>query len=75
MEVNNDLIARLGFDAWADNLIVNTLEDSHAMPYKAEDEHGTVVSVERHGENLHALVRAYDSGWQTHERIIKNVCK
>jgi hypothetical protein len=75
MEVNNDLIARLGFEAWADNLIVNALEDSHALPYKAEDDNGTILSLEQQGEDLHALVRAYDSGWQTHERIIKNVCK
>lgn len=72
MEVNNDLIARLGFEAWADNLIVNAVEDSHALPYKAEDDHGTIISMERQGNALHALVRAYNNGWQTHERVIEN---
>ena len=73
--MSNELIVRLGFEAWADNLIVNALEDSHALPYKAEDDNGTILSLERHGEDLHALVRAYDNGWQTHERVIKNNCK
>jgi hypothetical protein len=72
MEVNNDLIARLGFEAWADNLIVNAIEDSHALPYKAEDDHGTIISIEQNGKALHALVRAYNNGWQTHERVIEN---
>jgi hypothetical protein len=72
MEVSNDLIARLGFEAWADNLIINALEDSHALPHKAEDGHGTVISMERQGNALHALVRAYNNGWQAHERVIEN---
>ena len=73
--MNETSITRLGFDAWADNIIVNVIENDPPLPFKWEDDHGTTVLISRQGDDLHGLVRAYYKGWQTHEQVIKNKFK
>ena len=70
-----DQIQRLGFEAWADNLIVNALEDLFGNPTPNLDmEQGDVTIIIRtDGKEVTATVRAYvaDSGWHYHDRVIK----
>ena len=73
--MQDNSIARLGFDAWADNIIVNVIENDPPLPFKWEDSHGMTVAVTRQGNDLHGVVRAYYHGWQTHERTIQNKFK
>jgi hypothetical protein len=70
-----DQINRLGFEAWADNIIVNKLEDVkglsfHSMSILAQD---YSLTMSRCGDSLVAVVRAWvpGTGWQTCERTIK----
>lgn len=67
-------VQRLGFEAWADNLIVNALEDMADQPRLDLDaEEGDVTLVIRtNGPTATASVRAYvaGKGWQYHDRVI-----
>jgi len=77
MNEPNDQIQRLGFEAWADNIIVNVVENITsrlAGPYEfsSEEEDVTVCVRLRDGE-INATVRAYipGNGWHYHDRVIK----
>lgn len=67
-------IQRLGFEAWADNIIVNAIEgiDPKFASYLDEQEDLTVVVRVSEGV-ANATVRAYiaGSGWYYHDRVIK----
>jgi hypothetical protein len=68
-------IQRLGFNAWADNLIVNVVEDlkgQRPFDHDLETEDVTVL-VRVIGDDLTATVRAYvpGSGWYYHDRTLK----
>lgn len=68
-------IQRLGFTAWADNLIVNAIEDlgvKRPYHYDVESEDVTIV-LRQIGDEVTATVRAYipGSGWYYHDRVIK----
>lgn len=80
---DTDMINRLGFEAWADNLIVNVIEDMKGAPcdllkgtcspYAAERDDVTInIHVGPLGE-VHATVRAYvpGKGWLYHDRTVK----
>jgi hypothetical protein len=67
-------IDRLGFEAWADNLIVNWIED--APNVQSHFDHGDATLVVRKEGNLTiATVRAYVAGrgWLSHERTLHNL--
>lgn len=75
-----DLIQRLGYVAYGDNLIVNALEnantgvltDEPVVIYSEEkDSHSLTLTATK--ESILASVRMYveGAGWQMHERIIK----
>lgn len=73
----NDQIQRLGFEAWADNIIVNVVENIMSRPagpyeFSSEEEDVTVCVRLRDGE-INATVRAYipNKGWHYHDRVIK----
>lgn len=67
-------IDRLGFEAWADNLIVNVMEnmspDCTEMTWDQDDVH---VRIRLLAKDTVAWVRAYvpGYGWKHHERTIK----
>jgi uncharacterized metal-binding protein len=68
-------IQRLGFTAWADNLIVNAIEDlgdKRPYDYDVESEDVTIV-LRQIGDEITATVRAYipGQGWYYHDRTIK----
>ncbi len=70
-------INRLGFPAWADNLIVDFIE-SH--PEMAEGNYGSITTERKDGTAIRAVygdgkativVRGYTgSGWETHEQSV-----
>jgi hypothetical protein len=67
-------INRLGFGAWADNLIVNALENI-VEPVSMEIESDKAIIVFRVEDGYtHVTVRAYvpGLGWQYHDRVMKN---
>lgn len=74
MTPDQRMVDRLGFEAWADNLIVNALEDLAGEPRLDLDmEEGDVTLVIRtNGKEATATVRAYvaGKGWQYHDRVI-----
>jgi len=74
MTPDHDSVQRLGFEAWADNLIVNALENmANGIPAEVEFDQGEAnLFVRTDGQFTHAIVRAWvkDKGWQTHSRLI-----
>jgi hypothetical protein len=77
MNEPNDQIQRLGFEAWADNIIVNVVENITSRPagpyeFSSEEEDVTVLVRLRDGE-INATIRAYipGKGWHYHDRVIK----
>jgi hypothetical protein len=75
----NNQINRLGFGAWAENIIVNYIEDysdvittSHGN-HSIEREEYTIISNWNDDALLSITVRAYvdGDGWQTLEQTIK----
>ena len=68
-------IDRLGFEAWADNVIVNWLEGMTEMQITdAHFDHDDLsLVIRRHKDTATATVRGYvpGRGWLTHERTIK----
>ena len=74
MNEPNDQIQRLGFEAWADNIIVNVVENLGAMPFESVfEENDVTVSVRFQDGEVSATVRAYvpGKGWYYHDRVIK----
>lgn len=70
-----DQINRLGFAAWADNLIANAIENmpsNRAADYDMESD-DINVAIRVIGNEMTATVRAYvpGEGWQYHDRVIK----
>lgn len=73
-------VNRLGFEAWADNLIVDAIENMEALEakeisadgYRHENE-SVEVNVRKDGDSMLATVRAYipGQGWKVHVRTIK----
>ena len=68
-----DQIDRLGFETWADNLIVNAIEDGSGNNFVSHSDHVSVVLSLEDGF-VHASVRAYVPaiGWLYHERALKS---
>jgi hypothetical protein len=64
----------LGFGAWADNLITNTLENLHGQPLRdfVIDENDVMVSMITDGTTANFIVRAYvpGKGWLLHDRVV-----
>lgn len=74
MTTDHESVQRLGFEAWADNLIVNALENmAGGIPADVEFDQGEAnLFVRTDGQFTYAIVRAWvkDKGWQTHSRHI-----
>lgn len=75
MKPDIESVNRLGFEAWADNVIVNAIDDLKSgvpLDLDKEDEHLTLV-VRLDGDTATATVRAYVAGlgWFCHDRTIK----
>lgn len=68
-------VDRLGFEAWADNVIVNALEDlaGDSRPEIDVDQGDVVLVIRADGQEATATLRAYVSGrgWMYHDRVIK----
>lgn len=68
------MIERLGFDAWADNLFVNTIEDFH-VEGKGEisiENDSVTINMEWDFESINCVIRAYTKeGWKTYNKSIK----
>ena len=73
--IDQDQVKRLGFDAWADNIITNVIEDLNgARPFDQDIENEDLTVIVRvTGDEIAATVRAYvpGSGWHYHDRVIK----
>ena len=67
-------INRLGFEAWADNLIVNALEDMAANKcwHFNWDMPELCIRIRTDGKTGEATIRAYveGEGWKTNDRVI-----
>ena len=74
---DTNMINRLGFEAWADNLIVNVIENLESMPPVAgpivSEEDDVTVHVRLQEGQVSATVRAYvpGKGWLYHDRTVK----
>jgi hypothetical protein len=72
---DTNLINRLGFEAWADNLIVNVIEDlGKTPPFEVvAEEDDVTVHVRLQEGQISATIRAYvpGSGWHYHDRVVK----
>jgi hypothetical protein len=68
-------VDRLGFEAWADNVIVDRLEniDTSVAGTSVEDDGTLWVRIETSQDRILVSVKAYvqELGWQMHEREIK----
>lgn len=75
MKPDLDQIQRLGFEAWADNLIVNTLEDGVQKNWAScwVENDDLVLMMRFEDGKAVASVRAYveGKGWMYHDRTIK----
>lgn len=72
--MSDPMIDRLGFAAWADNLIADALENL-VEPVSVEIESDKAILVFRVEDGyVHATIRAYvpGIGWHYHDRVIKN---
>lgn len=71
---DTNLINRLGFEAWADNLIVNVIEDlGKTPPFEVvAEEDDVTVHVRLQEGQISATIRAYvpGSGWHYHDRVV-----
>jgi hypothetical protein len=76
---NLDQIARLGFGAWAENIIVNYIEDYSDVIVSSKGSHNierddyTVMASWDDSASLSITVRAYveQDGWQTLDQNIR----
>ncbi len=68
-----DQINRLGFEAWADNIIVNALEFMEEPTEVTADNGNSSLVIRIQAGDAHASVRAYvpGKGWMYHDRTIK----
>jgi hypothetical protein len=77
MKPDREQIDRLGFEAWADNAIVNMMENLPAdcVEMKAALDDAT-VQITLVGKDVVGRVRAYvpGYGWKHHERTIRRAC-
>ena len=77
MKPDKDQIARLGWEAWADNILVNMIENMPknctALSYHFDD---ISVQISLVGKDVVGRVRAYvpDKGWMYYERTIRRAC-
>lgn len=72
-DARSDAVQRLGFPTWADNLIVNALEDFDGRLTDCTVEGSDCTLVVRvHDGKATIAVRAYvpGIGWQTHDRVV-----
>jgi hypothetical protein len=72
--MNYEAMQRLGFEAWADNLIVNAIENLDGKQKDYAEEHAQFfLSLKFNGNTAVCAVRVYEPayGWQFHEREIK----
>lgn len=75
--IHNQSVQRLGFGAWADNIVANFIEDNMPIMCMGVGK----MSVETKTYNLYAeygekdftiVIRSHtEDGWQMHERTIK----
>lgn len=74
MSPDPHMVNRLGFEAWADNLIVNAIENMAGKPDVDldMDEGDLTLVIRTDGKQVTATVRAYvaGSGWHYHDRVI-----
>ena len=67
-------VNRLGFPAWADNLITNTLENLHGQPLQdfAIEEGNVQMTMSTDGKTANLAIRAYveGKGWCYHDRVV-----
>lgn len=69
MTPDPDNVQRLGFEAWADNIIVNLIEN---FGDKIEEESYS-IRIEKYPSEINYIVHAYvpGKGWLTHTRTVK----
>lgn len=76
MSNSEELISRLGFEAWADNVIVNFIEDYKQIMALGDgkvtmENDARIVRAEWANKKATIVVRAHTKdGWHTHERSI-----
>lgn len=71
----NDQIARLGFDAWADNKFINAIEDfvegTNGSVFSEADDHYR-INIWWSEDSVCCVIAAYAEGkWQNYEKQIK----
>ena len=76
-----EAIQRLGFDAWADSLIVDAIENLQALDATCLSSEGTrscdgvdvTIVARKDGDCVVVSVRAYipGAGWKSHDRTVK----
>ena len=77
MKPDKEQIDRMGWEAWADNVIVNMMEnlppDATGMSYRYDD---ISVQISLVGKDVVGFIRAYipGYGWKHHERTIRRAC-
>ena len=77
MKPDKEQIDRMGWEAWADNVIVNTIENLPADATSMTCDHGDVsIKVSLVGKDVVGFIRAYipGYGWKHHERTIRRAC-
>jgi hypothetical protein len=77
MKPDREQIDRLGFEAWADNVIVDTIESlpPDCTGFSSHDDDMS-VQITLVGKDVIGRVRAYvpGYGWKHHERTIRRAC-
>jgi hypothetical protein len=73
--IDMDQVNRLGFEAWADNMIANELGwlPSEGVNQITYEKHGAEMTVTFYEKHTQYVVRAYipGEGFKCHERIVK----
>lgn len=75
MNPHPEMVNRLGFEAWADNLIASTLEGADESFQSSWTENDDLVLLIRIEDGMvHATVRAFvkGQGWFYHDRTFKH---
>jgi hypothetical protein len=74
-QIDMDQVNRLGFEAWADNMIANELGwlPSEGVNQITYEKHGAEMTVTFYEKHTQYVVRAYipGEGFKCHERIVK----
>jgi hypothetical protein len=75
MRLDIEQVKRLGFDAWADNVVVNIMEDMKDKSFDRMTIEGLdyEVFISNVGKEMQYVVKAYlpGEGWKWSERTIK----